>query len=159
MSLKQKNTYQTSRQRPPCQVSDWNRSTYLANLKIKTSLSGQCLENRCTSPSFMCSFNRGDTEGTNYWKLYFDVRVCIFLLCVWEVIGFVDWLDKRFMYEKRFDMYICLWPEFDCPEVTHCGWQDNKIQLLTHLQSLKVKPSRSGRCLWNRDAHTYQVSK
>ena len=27
-------------------------------------------------------------------------------------------------------MCICLWPEFDCPEVTLCGWQDIKIQLL-----------------------------
>ena len=29
-------------------------------------------------------------------------------------------------------MCICLWPEFDCPEVTQCGWQDIKIQLLTN---------------------------
>ena len=27
-------------------------------------------------------------------------------------------------------MCICLWPEFDCPEVTLCGWQDIKFQLL-----------------------------
>ena len=27
-------------------------------------------------------------------------------------------------------MCIFLWPEFDCPEVTLCGWQDIKIQLL-----------------------------
>ena len=27
-------------------------------------------------------------------------------------------------------MCICLWPKFDCPEVTLCGWQDIKIQLL-----------------------------
>ena len=27
-------------------------------------------------------------------------------------------------------MCICLWPEFDCPVVTLCGWQDIKIQLL-----------------------------
>ena len=27
-------------------------------------------------------------------------------------------------------MCICLWPDFDCPEVTLCGWQDIKIQLL-----------------------------
>ena len=49
-----------------------------------------------------------------------------------EVIGFADWLDKGFIYEKNFKMYISLWPEFDCPEVTQCGWQDIKIQLLTN---------------------------
>ena len=27
-------------------------------------------------------------------------------------------------------MCICLWPEFDCHEVTLCGWQNIKIQLL-----------------------------
>ena len=27
-------------------------------------------------------------------------------------------------------MFICLWPEFDCPEVTLCGWHDIEIQLL-----------------------------
>ena len=27
-------------------------------------------------------------------------------------------------------MCICLWPEFDCPEVSLCGWQDINIQLL-----------------------------
>ena len=30
-------------------------------------------------------------------------------------------------------MCICLWPEFECPEVTLCGWQDIKIQLLVLL--------------------------
>jgi len=29
-------------------------------------------------------------------------------------------------------MCICLWPEFDCPGVTLCGWQDIKIQLITN---------------------------
>ena len=32
--------------------------------------------------------------------------------------------------EKSLEMRVCLWPEFDCPEVTLCGWQDIKIQLL-----------------------------
>ena len=32
--------------------------------------------------------------------------------------------------EKSLEMCICLWPEFDCPEVTLCGWQDINIQLL-----------------------------
>ena len=32
--------------------------------------------------------------------------------------------------EKSLETCTCLWPEFDCPEVTLCGWQDIKIQLL-----------------------------
>ena len=35
------------------------------------------------------------------------------------------------LYEKSFEMCICSWPEFDCPEVTLHAWQDIKIQLLT----------------------------
>ena len=53
------------------------------------------------------------------------------LFYVGEVIGFVDWLDRKvYKYEKSLEMCICIWPEFDCPEVTLCGWQDIKIQLL-----------------------------
>ena len=55
----------------------------------------------------------------------------LFYVC--EVIGFVDWLDREvYKYEKSLEMCICLWPEIDCPEVTLCGWQDIKIQLLTN---------------------------
>ena len=32
--------------------------------------------------------------------------------------------------ETSLEMYICLWPDFDCPEMTLCGWYDIKIQLL-----------------------------
>ena len=37
-------------------------------------------------------------------------------------------------------MCICLWPDFDCPEVTLCGWQDIKIQLLLLLLLLLPFP-------------------
>ena len=54
----------------------------------------------------------------------------LFYVC--RVIDFVDWLDKGLIiYEKCLEMCICLWPEFDCPEGTLCGWQDIKMQLLT----------------------------
>ena len=54
----------------------------------------------------------------------------LFYVC--RVIDFVDWLDKwLIIYEKCLEMCICLWPEFDCPEGTLCGWQDIKMQLLT----------------------------
>ena len=38
-------------------------------------------------------------------------------------------------------MCVCLWPEFDCPEVTLCGWQDIKIQLLLLLTALACQMS------------------
>ena len=48
------------------------------------------------------------------------------------MIGLVDWLDRglRYICKKSLEMCICLRPEFDCPEVTLCGWQDINIQLL-----------------------------
>ena len=70
----------------------------------------------------------------------------MFYVC--EVIGFVDWLDREGWYiiyiyicEKSLGMCICLWPEFDCPEVTLCFWQDIKIELLLYcgwLRSLRI---------------------
>ena len=56
----------------------------------------------------------------------------MFYVC--KVIGFVDWLDRGLIYicEKSLEMCICLWPEFDCPEVTLCSWQDIKIQFYYH---------------------------
>ena len=39
-------------------------------------------------PSLMCSFNRGNVEGTNSSSFLSDVCVCIFYVC--GVIGFVD---------------------------------------------------------------------
>ena len=54
--------------------------------------------------------------------------------------GFVDWLDRELI------IYIYMWEEFRnvyllmtwvwCPEVTLCGWQDIKIQLVLLLPSL-----------------------
>ena len=69
-------------------------------------------------------------KGPTLRKFVSDVCVCMFYVC--EVTGFVDWLDRGLIYicEKSLEMCICLWPEFDCPEVTLCGWQDIKIQLL-----------------------------
>ena len=54
--------------------------------------------------------------------------VYIYVLCLRS-----DWLDRGliiYICEKSLEMCICLWPEFDCPEVTLCGLQDIKIQLL-----------------------------
>ena len=75
-------------------------------------------------------------KGLTLRKFVSGVCVCMFYVC--EVIGFVDWLDRGLIYniyrhilcEKSLELCICLWPEFDCPEVTLCGWQDIKIQLL-----------------------------
>ena len=51
-------------------------------------------------------------------------------------------------------MCICLRPEFDCPEVTLCGWQDIKIQLLLLLLVSDVgadvrKSESHGFCGWS----------
>ena len=40
--------------------------------------------------------------------------------------------------EKSLEMCICLWPEFDCPKVTLCGWQDIKVQLLLLLWTCPI---------------------
>ena len=49
----------------------------------------------------------------------FDVCECMFY--VHEGIGFVEWLDKGFTYEKSVDMCILLMTESHCSEVTQCG--------------------------------------
>ena len=74
--------------------------------------------------------------GLTLWKCMSDVCVCIF--CFMFVKWLVLWIDLTkglytYIYEKSFEMWVCLWPEFHCPEVTLCGWQDVKIQLLSWL--------------------------
>ena len=44
----------------------------------------------------------------------------LFYVC--EVIGFVDWFDREVYKYESFEMFICLLPEFDCPEMTLYGW-------------------------------------
>ena len=68
--------------------------------------------------------------GLTLWKFMSDVCVCIFVK--WLVL-WIDLTKGLYIYEKSFEMWVCLWPEFHCPEVTLCGWQDVKIQLLTIL--------------------------
>ena len=73
----------------------------------------------------MCSFNRGNIEGTN------SSKICVWcLMFVRWLVLWIDLTEGRYICEKSLEMCICLWPEFDCPEVTLCGWQDIKIQLL-----------------------------
>ena len=78
-------------------------------------------------------------KGPTLRKFVSDVCVCMFYVC--EVTGFVDWLDRGLIYicEKSLEMCICLWPEFDCPEVTLCGWQDIKIQLLLLVHNISFQ--------------------
>jgi len=54
----------------------------------------------------MCSFNRGNIEGTNSSKFVSDVCVCMFYVC--KVTGFVDWLDRGLIYvwEEFRDVYL-----------------------------------------------------
>ena len=82
--------------------------------------------------------NRGDTEGSNSEGLclmFVYYYVATHFVCVCLAVGFVDWHNKRFLYnciiyEKSFEMCM-LMTELDCPEVTLYGWQNIKIQLLT----------------------------
>ena len=55
----------------------------------------------------MCSFNRGNIEGTN------SSEICVWCLCMFyvcKVIGFVDLLDRGliYKYEKSLEMCILL---------------------------------------------------
>ena len=51
---------------------------------------------------------------------------------------------KSTLWLLHWEGVICLWPEFDCPEVTLCGWQDIKIQLLLlQKKNLQLKSTKS----------------
>ena len=111
--------------------------------------------------SLMCSFNRGNIEGTN------SSKICVWCLCVYVLCLRRDWFcgltwQRVEKGEKSLEMYICLWPEFDCPEVTLCGWQDIKIQLLlllllqNWLNLLQLYPDMLVTLLWRTDRHWKQ---
>ena len=68
-------------------------------------------------PSLMCSFYRGNIEGTNFLCLHKDW----FYRLTWQ---------KIYMWDVFWNVHL-LMTEFDSPEETLCGWQDVKIQLLT----------------------------
>ena len=95
-------------------------------------------------PSLACSFDRGNIKGTNCWK------ICVWCLCMYGLFdvcvgtGFLDWLEKWFMYDDSFEMWICLliflrWPP--------CSWQDVKIQSLTNW--LDVSVCLTPQCCWH----------
>ena len=91
-----------------------------------------------------------------YWNLCVHVSVCPCVqvlswrissepisLCLMFVYVRSDWFCRLtrltegwYICEKSWEMCICLWPEFDHPEVTLGGWQDIKIQLLLLLLNL-----------------------
>ena len=80
--------------------------------------------------------------GLTLRKSVSDVCVCMFYVS--EVTGFVDCLDRGLIYMwEEFRNVFCLWPEFHCPEVTLCGWQDIKIQLLLLLLVCKWRRASS----------------
>ena len=82
-------------------------------------------------PSLLCSFNRDNIDGTNSSKMCV-LCFCMYSLCVG--IGFVDGLEKEFIGAEFWNVHL-LMTEFDCPEVTLCGWQVVKIQSVTNQQS------------------------
>ena len=89
-------------------------------------------------------FSQGTFKGTHsFWIFVFDICTCVF--CFMLLYGLI-WqiqLDKGFTHThvcgKRCEMCICLWQEFDLPDVTLCGRQDVKIQLLTSLSIYLMK--------------------
>ena len=82
-------------------------------------------------PSLMCSFNRGNTEGTNSLKMCVWC-LCMHVLCLWrDWFCRLTWQKGDNVCEKNLETYIRLRPECDCPEVTLCGWQDIKMSDIT----------------------------
>ena len=72
---------------------------------------------------------RNQTPGGVCLQLH--TGVCVFHPSTLYKNNWLDrWLICIYICERSLEMCICLWPEFDCPEVTLCGWQDIKIQLL-----------------------------
>ena len=57
--------------------------------------------------------------------------MCCFMFAK-RLVWWIDLTKGLYIYEKSFEMCICVWPEFDCPEVTLCSWQDIKIRILTN---------------------------
>jgi len=87
--------------------------------------------------SFFCSLIRhligwNDQKYQQVLALYgvFNKKICV-------QIGVVDFTWERvyiYIYkyiERSFEMCICLWQEFDHPEVTLYSWQDVKILIPT----------------------------
>ena len=77
----------------------------------------------------MCSFNRVILKGLTLQK------ICVWCLCMYVLCLQSDWFCRLIwqrvdICEKSLEMCTCLCPEFDCHEVTLCGWHDIKIQLL-----------------------------
>ena len=72
----------------------------------------------------------------------------VYMFYVCEMIGFVEWLDKRFMCEECFETCICLWPKFDCSEVTLFGWLDIKIKNIILEYNFLSKTLNGQNILW-----------
>ena len=67
---------------------------------------------------------------------------CVSMFCFMFAKWLVLWIGP-------WQMCICLWPGFNCPEVTLCGWQDIKIQLLTYLRALRIVSPKKSLCCIN----------
>ena len=85
------------------QIAPWNGRRYQQVLALCDLLTGVIL------------------KGLTLRKCVFDVCVCMFcfMFTKW-FFKFIFWTDLTkglYIYEKSFEMCICLWPEFDCPEV------------------------------------------
>ena len=89
--------------------------------------------------------------------------VCVCFMFAKGLVLWIDLTEGWYIREKSLEMYICLRPEFDCPEATLCGWQDIKIQLLllllllqNWLNLLQLYPDMLVTLLWRTDRHWKQ---
>ena len=91
-------------------------------------------------PSLMRSFNGGKTEGTNSEMLCVYVKCCVCMFCFMFAEGLILWTDLRKCWYMRIVLKCPFAYEFDCPEVTQCGWQGVKLQLPTCLCPVTTRP-------------------
>ena len=117
----------------------------LKSLSLITSEGEILLYTTCTECSSIRCLNQlpisqnSDVLASWIWvkttaivPLYFVGRsqALMYVLCLQSDWFCTDLTESWYVCEKSLEMCICLWPEFDYPEVTLCGWQDIKIQLL-----------------------------
>ena len=97
-------------------------------------------------------------ERTNSWKTWIWC-LCVYIL--FHVLFFYrDWFsglmwEKVYKWEEFLYMNL-LMTEFECPEVTLCGWQDVKIQLPTSSVPLTHANTHTHACTHaHMHAHTH----
>ena len=125
--------------------TDWQRAQVPQPGFEKVSGSGVCLSLLllpCCSAFFFFHVLLSAVLKVCFWCL------CIMYVClVWFVLR--DWFcgltwERVYIWEEFWNVNL-LMTEIDCPEVTQCGWQGIKIQLLSNLLKSALLRSVLGR--------------